>query len=292
MVDHEISYRGVIRGNNIPFILSKKLYELNRECINIEERLLLDDVGCDTVSDYFLKVEKVVGDVRYSKNLYREQSQSLYKSDSYPEIKNMKNEIVREYKDIISSFQKILSLDILSSNIYDKIIYLPCFMDNRGRIYYGTLLSPTFYKVCRHLYIFAKDKEFENLYASKFYNKIIVYKKFLKEYERDKLRSYILIVLFIEVGKYYTSGGKYNVLTESLIESGVERYKKRDLKLEFEDVMYLNKIYHNIDMVLNNVIDNNVIIFKDATASGLQNYGVLMGYKEDKLEYLNINNDN
>jgi hypothetical protein len=37
--------------------------------------------------------------------------------------------------------------------------------------------------------------------------------------------------------------------------------------------------------------DTNILIFKDATASGLQNYGVLMGYKEEKLKYLNIDGD-
>jgi hypothetical protein len=34
-----------------------------------------------------------------------------------------------------------------------------------------------------------------------------------------------------------------------------------------------------------------MIIFKDATASGLQNYGILMGYNEEKLKYLNLDGD-
>jgi len=35
-----------------------------------------------------------------------------------------------------------------------------------------------------------------------------------------------------------------------------------------------------------------MIIFKDATSSGLQNYGILLGYKKEKLKYININNKN
>jgi hypothetical protein len=38
-------------------------------------------------------------------------------------------------------------------------------------------------------------------------------------------------------------------------------------------------------------IDINSIIFKDATSSGLQNYGIILGYQEEKLKYINLNGE-
>jgi hypothetical protein len=56
--------------------------------------------------------------------------------------------------------------------------------------------------------------------------------------------------------------------------------------------MYLNKIYYVLDDLLKHkIIDYNTLIFKDATASGLQNYGIVLGYDTEKLKYLNLNGD-
>jgi hypothetical protein len=69
----------------------------------------------------------------------------------------------------------MLLFKILKKNIFDKNFYLPCYADNRGRQYYGTLLSPTFYKIIRHLYELEK-KTIKNLETSIYYNKIMKYK--------------------------------------------------------------------------------------------------------------------
>ena len=62
--------------------------------------------------------------------------------------------------------------------------------------------------------------------------------------------------------------------------------------MKFEEALYVNKIKNELCKLLKNEnIDLNTIIFKDATASGLQNYGVLLGYKKDMLMYLNIDGD-
>ena len=35
-------------------------------------------------------------------------------------------------------------------------------------------------------------------------------------------------------------------------------------------------------------VDVNTILFKDATASGLQNFGLIYGYKREKMKFLNL----
>jgi len=82
------------------------------------------------------------------------------------------------------------------------------------------------------------------------------------------------------------------VTTKEIIDLGILNYKIKNIKIDFEDILYLNKIYHILDnLIKNKEIDINTLIFKDATASGLQNYGILLGYKKEKLKYLNINGE-
>ena len=82
------------------------------------------------------------------------------------------------------------------------------------------------------------------------------------------------------------------ISTEKIILKGIEKYKTKSASKKFEENMYLNKIYEKLrNIIENEKLDINTIIFKDATASGLQNYGVLLGYQESKLKYLNIDNE-
>jgi type IV secretory pathway VirD2 relaxase len=103
----------------------------------------------------------------------------------------------------------------------------------------------------------------------------------------------LLIVLFIEIGKHFIENkGDFFIKTEDMIKSGIVNYDNQIKELEFSENLYLNKIKREIRKILEKEEeDNNILIFKDATASGLQNYGILMGYREDKLKYLNIDGD-
>ena len=84
----------------------------------------------------------------------------------------------------------------------------------------------------------------------------------------------------------------YFIKTEKIITYGINNYKEKNNNLKFEDKIYIEKIYNMLYKLLKtNEIEVNEIIFKDATASGLQNYGIILGYKEEMLKYLNINGE-
>jgi hypothetical protein len=189
----------------------------------------------------------------------------------------------------MKNFQKIVSLSLLDKGILDKEIYLPCFIDNRGRQYYGTLISPTFYKTFRYLYEFVDKKDIFNLKNSKFYQRIIKYSYILEEFNADDEKKYFMIVLFIEIGKFFIKNKKeLFIKTEDIIISGLNNYKNKNKDIDKEELYYLNKIYFILDnIIISNKLEDT-IIFKDATASGLQNYGIMLGYKDEMLKYINI----
>jgi len=278
MEDYNISLGSVIKANSIKFRLSKNLYEINRKILDKEMDDILKYSKCISVRDYFDKLKKI----SENKNYVRKSS----------ELSVRLKLDVEESEKIIKIFQKVISLNMLNRNIFDKDYYLPCFMDNRGRQYYGTLLSPTFYKIFRNMYSFVDEKDFNNLENSKFYKNIMKYKNLVKNFNLSDKESYIALILLIEIGKNFIKvSNDCFVETKDMIEMGISNFYNTG-ELDLSDTMYVSKIKNELKKLLKKEnVDINTIIFKDATASGLQNYGILLGYKKEMLKYLNIDGD-
>ena len=290
MEDFPIGIEGVKKSNSIQLELSRDFYMLNEEIIMKEKINILNAVGCFNTDDFLSKLKLITENYKYFKSIDKKKYISIDERENMGIIKvKLKN----EFEEVIKCFNKMISFIVLERNIIGIKYYLPCFMDNRGRQYLGTLLSPTFYKIFRYLYILVGNKEIVKLKESTYYKKISKYFYLVKEHKLDEEKMYLLIVLFIEVGKHFIkSKDDCFIKTEDMIESGIRNYNDQDKKLEFSENLYLNKIKREICRILRREKeDTNILIFKDATASGLQNYGVLMGYKEEKLKYLNIDGD-
>lgn len=289
MEEYPISYDSIKKASQIKFVLCENIFKINQKFIKEEENSLLKECNCKNINEYFKKIINIVKDEKYVNKIFKGEERIL-NVNKY-DINNLIKETKNESKILFSNFQKLISIFILN-NLINKSFYLPCFMDNRGRQYYATLISPTFYKIFRFLYQFNNKKKFVGLEDSIFYKKIIKYENKVKYLNLDKKNTYILIVLFIEVGKHFVENKNEFIEAEEFIEKGIENYTKKNLNLKFEDILYVNKIYNLLDdLIKNKKIDNNSIIFKDATASGLQNYGLILGYKKDKLKYLNMEGD-
>jgi hypothetical protein len=142
------------------------------------------------------------------------------------------------------------------------------------------------------MYEFESKKNVYELKDSEFYKRIIKYSYLLKKFNIDDEKKYFMIVLLIEIGKFFTKNTKeLFVKTEDIIMNGIENYKIKNREINKEDLLYLNKIYLILDNLINNNEIKDTIIFKDATASGLQNYGIMLGYKEETLKYINIDGE-
>lgn len=288
MEDFPICIKSVIRSNNLMFNLDKNIYNLCSEVIEKEKMRILNKIKCDSMEEYEKKLYQIIKDVSYSKTIGRGE---LSEDDRFSLYK-LKIEMKKELQDILKSFQDLIPFITISRNIVGDKYYLPCFIDNRGRQYFGTLLSPTFYKIFRYLYKFVEEKEFVKLEKSMFYQKMIKYKNAVSDFNKSDRNSYILLILFMEIGKHFVkTDDRHFVKTEEIINLGILNYKKEKI-LKFDELLYVNKIESEIEKLLNSEdFDKNMIVFKDATASGLQNYGILMGYNEEKLKYLNLDGD-
>ena len=290
MEEYPICTSSVIKANSIKFVLEESIYKMNKKILDDEINRILIDTKCSSLQEYFDKLKSIIRDKEYVKGLNFENEE--YKEIYIKDIIKIKVHINEEYTKIMRNFQKIISMNMLNRNIFNKEYYLPCFIDNRGRQYYGTLLSPTFYKIFRNMYSFVDKKEFVDLEKSRFYKEIIKYKKLINNLNLNDIESYIAIVLFMEIGKSLVEAKEECfVKTEDIIKAGIKNLYEEN-KLDFEEKIYINKIKKELLKIINkNKVDINTIIFKDATASGLQNYGILLGYKKEMLKYINIDGE-
>lgn len=268
MESFNIDLTGLKKSNSIPYIFDKNLFEINKDFLNQNLKELLNECKVNTIEEYFnLLIIKLK-----NKKYFNKHNKNI-KEDNY-----------------LINFNKILVYTYLYSDIFEKKFYLPCFIDNRGRQYYATFISPTFSKLMRYLYKFYEKKDFVNLEKSIFFKKILKYKHTVIQYNLDDKNSYLLIVLLIEIGKFFKKTQECFTNIETFIKLGLENFEKSTV--DGEDNMYLNTIRFCIKNLINKKdFDYNILIYKDATASGLQNRGIINGYKTETLKYLNLSGD-
>lgn len=165
----------------------------------------------------------------------------------------------------------------------DVVFYLPNFVDNRGRQYISSPLSPTYNKYARKILGINNPKAKIPLERSVYYQKISKYFDMIDN-SYDSEMKYYLIVLFIELSKDYikASSEKYFFDIVEFIEKGLELHSTWDYN-------NYNRIVEIIDNILKyRVVDKEFIVYRDATASGLQNFGIFTGYRAQMLEYINL----
>jgi hypothetical protein len=181
------------------------------------------------------------------------------------------------------TYNKIFMINACLNIKLDTVFYLPNFIDNRGRQYISGILSPTFNKYIREIIeIYDINDYSEKLNKSKYYNILVSNTNYLGKYKLfNEELNYYLMNLFIEIGKPYIKGNdnKHFFSLEDFILKGVEMYENG-----------VDNIYtENVSNIINiGIFNKKIIIYKDATSSGLQNFGILAGYKKDLLKYLNL----
>jgi len=125
--------------------------------------------------------------------------------DYYMSSLKQKHAVHNEHVKLLEHYSELNTLELLKKCEFNAPFFLPCFMDNRGRQYYGTAISPTFNIIMRSLYEFAYTKHLnDSLYSSNYYKHIMMFEDCIKNYEIGNNKGkYVTIVLFIEVGKFF-----------------------------------------------------------------------------------------
>jgi len=275
MIKKDIDLSGVIKANKICFYLDKYLYDINMNIINDELHKLYNKLSCNTFEEYLSKYFYIIDKLYFCKHKTLEQ--------------------IEEQKNFLKYYKKIIFLLVLTNiNLYNKKFYMPCFCDNRGRQYYMSLLSPTFNVCARSLLMCNENKQIlNNLESSMFYKKIIQYSHLINNYPiHTDFNKYIFIILLIELGKLFSkTNNDCYISTETFILDGIYHYNNQENDLKFKDKILFNIAIQNINDFFNNKLNYNRMLIKDATASGLQNFGILCGYKLNKLKYMNLDGD-
>jgi hypothetical protein len=221
-------------------------------------------------------------------------------------IKDLKHDQTSfNYTSLSSQLSKYLNLNrmlkIWSSNIDNKKIYLPFRFDFRGRFYYLSIISPTFYKEMR--YCFHKgeyENEGEKPHALNYITNDIIDNHFylIENWNKSLIQNKSIAVkrsviwLLISLGSINKArmGGEVPII--KFIEEGI-RILENDMSFpKVEDELKKELI----KQIFQEINDNKFIkrlVDKDATASGYQHLIKVLGNQDSKaLEYCNFKSMN
>jgi len=220
-----------------------------------------------------------------------------------------------KYKSVQQELCKKYSV-LLTLNIFNKFVeemfsrtspfYLASYLDFRGRVYSDSKISPTTTKIYRHLYHYGVYSNVElSFLATKLSSsraaKIIAKHRdllyfFEKKYNTQftDLEVSALLWLFLELGKLLKSrllkAGKISL--QEFLEHGIAAYTKGFISEDFEEKIIYKKVCVAIESFFLKKKIKKTIIYKDSTASVLQQLTKLLGHKSEKiLEIMNINHE-
>ena len=211
-----------------------------------------------------------------------------------------KEDMNKEEKEIILKNFKIINNSIFLLDLLDekdkwinKIIYLSWKIDNRFRIYNSNNYSITFNTELRMLYNFNIIENNINAWKEK------IDKCKLKNYlpkSKNIYKSFYENIIFKTIGVFAKNKiekiDNYFISMEQFIEKGKSLYKERILSFEYHENLYVNYLSYKLDKFYEKGdIDLNLIIYVDATASGLQNLSFFLICKEEEKKYLNLDGD-
>jgi hypothetical protein len=178
---------------------------------------------------------------------------------------------------------------------FKSTIYFPNMVDFRGRIYPLSCVSPTFSKSLRSAYVIdSVNINIPSIENSGYYKSLS--KFFCLINSGSKIRDYFLILLYIEIGflfaKSILTRGRYSLPLEDIIKLGISKSKLGGDSLPSEDFLYFTKIVCEINSIgeSKGLCVSDITIHKDATASGYQNFGLILGYKKS-LKFFNLEGD-
>ena len=233
----------------------------------------------------------------YNKNIFN----AYANKKTEEEIENEKKIFQQEYNKILTYY---LFIQIEKKLKDIKEFYLAVDFDFRGRLYPKSCISPTGNKIFRFLYYYGyySENELKNITLREWENsKINIIKKCILFKLYDKINfddnvhlTYCYWCLF-EIGKIFKNelsfkkNGVFN--DEDLISFSceiIEKIIKNEIKLSFDDELQYIYIISCLED-LNKGLYKKLIIYKDATASGIQLLTTVLGANnEETLKNCNL----
>jgi len=215
-------------------------------------------------------------------------------------IKNKDIESLSLISNKITKIQNLIKIkNILNADIKNKKIYLPFSFDFRGRLYYESEVSPTYYKefrFCINLGPYEKlDAEYNvfndaiNNEIKKYFYKIIEIKKY-KLYRKKESIKISIIWLLVSLGEIRKKNLGKEVHISMFIDEGLKVINEEINILEHDvyeriEIEYVKNIFKEIE-------ENTYtkwLISKDATASVYQHLIKTCGYaNKEYMKWCNL----
>lgn len=126
MKNVDTTYDAIIRLNHMSIYLDKDIFEANKNIILEHREKLLAKVNCSNYEEYMFKMRSLVRSKNYSPNLYKYcQKHNIGIEEA--ELAIEKSKIIKNlmYIKLMKVFTKLISLQLLENDIFNKNIYLP-----------------------------------------------------------------------------------------------------------------------------------------------------------------------
>ena len=184
------------------------------------------------------------------------------------------------------------------------LLYLPSFIDNRSRKYVGSGFSPTFYSLLRKFFYIKATRS--DITKSVYYHKIIAYEYALSEYTayleaKSRLRcssgefTFFILIILMHIGimlKHEIPHKGGLITTEAFIKRGVAACSAEPELSSLDDLAEFKRLKRMLLQYMQNYsLPEHTMLFKDATASGLQNFGQMLGIRPGLHYTLNMCGD-
>jgi len=270
----------------------------------------LESLKKKNTSAAFDKLKKNLEEAGVAYNKVKTTYTSEYK-EIYRTLKEAQLKHKSAQQELSQQYSVILMLNIFNKFAEEMLtrarpFYLASYIDFRGRIYSDSKISPTSTKIYRHLYHYGFYSGVElnfftaKLASSRAFKIISAHRDLLYSFEKKystqftDLEINALLWLFLELGKLIKGKLLKNgrVSLREFLEHGIISYSTDPISENFEDKIIYKKVCEAIHNIFLKKKIKKTIIYKDSTASVLQQLTKLLGHKSEKiLEIMNINHE-
>jgi hypothetical protein len=256
------------------------------------------------VVDHIKNIGDIIKDTTLSKEIIK--NNAILDEFEYEERYEESNEKKIKIKSTLANLQRHFSF-VANINLY--IDYYDYIMDNdleyihffifndvRGRFYYNSLVPVHGNLIFRYLYNFGEYKIRKVPIIQNYIDENI-----LQSLSDSGIHDLNAVNILYSIGALFKNKLKSNVFEVTyadILKKGLDVFLKNKsyditkhmcLISEIRDIVVLRYYLNIIDLVLGGSMKIYPVI-KDSIASFAQHKGVLCGFKEDSLKYLNFNN--
>lgn len=212
------------------------------------------------------------------------------------ELKILKSQVDSFSSKLVSLNYCIDIINYIKSNNIEHAYFL-MYVDFRGRLYHKSPISIQSSWLYRYIYHYGEIKGNYQKNTATFLNDDYLYNKIHSKFKGDDNSINILLSIgFLFKSEINSKNGFYNLV--KIVKLGLEKYENFEkinmcMILKMDDKKDAMQFYYYCN-ILNKIKSESKLcmwyLIKDSTASMCQHSVKVLGCKEDKLKYLNLDN--